>query len=85
MRWFKGKNVDDSLYEFVSVFAEKFGDNIIIVLQNFIKTRVYSVFFELYGMIKDDFKPIFADIEFGDSVAFDNLPDKVVRSVEHFF
>lgn len=36
-------------------------------------------------MIKDDFKPIFADIEFSDSVAFDDLPDEVVRSVEHFF
>lgn len=32
MRWFKGKNVDDSLYKFVSVLAEKFGDNIVIVL-----------------------------------------------------
>lgn len=85
MGWFEGKDVDDPLYEFVVVFVEEFGDYFVVVPEYFVEAGVYGVFFELNGMIEDDIKPVFTDVEFGDFVVLDDLPDEVVGSVEHSF
>lgn len=82
---FECEDVDDSLDELISIFAQELGDDFIVVPKYFIKAGVNSVFFKLDGMVQDDIQPIFADVEFRDPISFDDLPDEVVGPVEHSF
>lgn len=83
MRGFELKDVDDPLNKFVVVLAEKLCDYFVVVLQNLIEASMDGVLLELNSMVEDDIQPILTDIQFGDSIAFDDLPDEVISSVEY--
>lgn len=59
---FELKDVDDSLNEFVVIFAEKLGNYFVIVLQDLIEASMDSVFLELNSMVEDDIQPVFTNI-----------------------
>lgn len=80
---FELKDVDDSLNEFVVIFAEKLGNYFVIVLQDLIEASMDSVFLELNSMVEDDIQPVFTNIQLGDPIAFDDLPDEVISSIEY--